>query len=385
MFDLKSLRGMLFSGASMLPMLGSLGCTHFCYEVGYTGRRIAEHTGHDDWQYYHSPKSGEIVAKRHHRLCGQWCEPPFFGYEPTCWSQWPEGYMGCPPMLEQPEVQAPQDNAPVPQAPPADPAPEPMTKLVPRNPPAANGPKANPPATISQETARREDSASKSPPVELPAKPGADKPAGKASSTAAQAAPATQPTSVAEPPPKETQKPAANAASLAGQEAVGTQNHPAKPDASPARWKLLTPPHRALGTLLSRRPAADVHDSLIPPNEPSGNAHLSDTDHNPASEASPSAARHSQSPAAHSQSAAPQAHSSGGESGKTAAAHGPAAPAEYEKSLEIRTTGEQIGAVKLSAWLAAEDAGRVIPMCRWLDDADSGERAAGSNTAAVRR
>lgn len=54
--------------------------------------------------YFHSSQSGKIIEKD---PCAQYCEPDCFGYEPTCWSQWPQECAGnCPTVPSTPAVQA---------------------------------------------------------------------------------------------------------------------------------------------------------------------------------------------------------------------------------------------------------------------------------------
>jgi|GEM_PF-6272517 len=46
--------------------------------------------------YYHCGHCGQLVPQRAPCPCQPAVEPAFFGFEATCWRQWPEGWVGCP-------------------------------------------------------------------------------------------------------------------------------------------------------------------------------------------------------------------------------------------------------------------------------------------------
>ncbi len=71
------------------------GCAHSYHFAHYNflGKQAAEHYR----PYYHSPHTGRIIAKTHGPYCP--VEPPCFGFEPTCWNQWPAQ---CPSQCNQP-------------------------------------------------------------------------------------------------------------------------------------------------------------------------------------------------------------------------------------------------------------------------------------------
>lgn len=102
MNDSRTLRHKVTIAAlALAPLFACSGCTHVWYELRHTGREIKECTGLNRWEYYHSSKTGEIVPKLHNDECSTWCEPAFYGHDATCWSYWPEGWIGCPTVIEQ--------------------------------------------------------------------------------------------------------------------------------------------------------------------------------------------------------------------------------------------------------------------------------------------
>ena len=85
----------------MLALLASGGCAHVSYGIHHVIRAVNECTGHDDWSHYHSAKTGQIVPRTHRTRCCSGYEPPFYGYQGTCWRQWPTGWINCPIIEEE--------------------------------------------------------------------------------------------------------------------------------------------------------------------------------------------------------------------------------------------------------------------------------------------
>ena len=77
----------------------SSGCARLSYDLHHSFGEIHDFLGHDGWDYYHSPETGQIVPK-HHQICPVG-EPAFYGYHGTCWRKWPHGWVPCPIIEEE--------------------------------------------------------------------------------------------------------------------------------------------------------------------------------------------------------------------------------------------------------------------------------------------
>lgn len=80
--------------AAAIAMIGnSIGCVSLEH---YVHRHVFDTADHEQ-SYYHCPHCGQIIAKHGTPVCPKCCRiPAFYGYEPTCWRQFPAGW-GCPP------------------------------------------------------------------------------------------------------------------------------------------------------------------------------------------------------------------------------------------------------------------------------------------------
>ena len=72
--------------------LMSGGCAKLYHMLHYNC--VASLVNEHHRPFYHSPKTGRIIANEHRANCA--VEPPCFGYEPTCWHRWPEECGKCP-------------------------------------------------------------------------------------------------------------------------------------------------------------------------------------------------------------------------------------------------------------------------------------------------
>ena len=90
-------------GVWIALLLLASGCANIKYDVHHAKSEMNELSGHNGWPFYHSPQTGEIVPKhpKHHPECYEYYEPPFFGYNATCWRRWPAGWVGCPIVEEE--------------------------------------------------------------------------------------------------------------------------------------------------------------------------------------------------------------------------------------------------------------------------------------------
>lgn len=80
--------------AAAIAMIGnSIGCVSLEH---YVHRHVFDAADHEQ-PYYHCPHCGQIIPKQGKQSCPKcrWA-PAFYGYEATCWRQFPAGW-GCPP------------------------------------------------------------------------------------------------------------------------------------------------------------------------------------------------------------------------------------------------------------------------------------------------
>ncbi len=87
------------SAATMIVMLGSsVGCVslkHYVRHHTLAGQAADSH--HKNDSYYHCPHCGQIIPKEGFDKCPRCMKiPAYYGYEPTCWRQFPDGW-GCLP------------------------------------------------------------------------------------------------------------------------------------------------------------------------------------------------------------------------------------------------------------------------------------------------
>lgn len=124
----------LAAGLAVAFSLASTGCARLQYGVKHAVRETQVMLGDEDWAYFHAPRTGEIMARRHWFIASPWCEGlPLHGYEETCWRPWPQGCGSCPSDLQQVQpfeamellppddtVVSPPDHIPLPAPAPAD-------------------------------------------------------------------------------------------------------------------------------------------------------------------------------------------------------------------------------------------------------------------------
>ena len=101
--------GLAVQGLFAFAFLLATGCATVKYDLHHAKSELHELSGHNNWPFYHSPHTGEIVPKHssHGVDCYEYYEPPFYGYNATCWRRWPAGWVGCPMVEEEIIVEEP--------------------------------------------------------------------------------------------------------------------------------------------------------------------------------------------------------------------------------------------------------------------------------------
>ncbi len=109
-------------GMPLVVLLGISGCAKISHQMRYH-----MHFGYNrplpGLPYYHCTHCGQIVPKAGHECGIMLSHGPFFGYNATCWRDWPEGWVACPIQEIHPveviEIPAEQSGGPQPPRAPA--------------------------------------------------------------------------------------------------------------------------------------------------------------------------------------------------------------------------------------------------------------------------
>ncbi len=97
------LTGITFAAVTCLSVSGCARAYHDLHYNHIVAEMAKEHAS----TFHHSARTGRIIPKRHGEACV--CEPACFGYEPTCWNQWPVECPSCPTSGEMLVEVAPDD------------------------------------------------------------------------------------------------------------------------------------------------------------------------------------------------------------------------------------------------------------------------------------
>ncbi|HTN76090.1 MAG TPA: hypothetical protein VL096_12615, partial [Pirellulaceae bacterium] len=81
---------------ALAMLIFTAGCRNpfTVYQHRHTG---LDFHGEPDIAYYHYPRGGWFIPSQQTHHCPTMVEAPFHGFQPTCWTQWPEPYCPCPP------------------------------------------------------------------------------------------------------------------------------------------------------------------------------------------------------------------------------------------------------------------------------------------------